>query len=94
MKETAKYQKSQHVAISYCKEKDAMSGECIFTILITETQKRETARPLFFVCDLFVGSICLLYAFFVAIVKLLKTNRIHKTVCKAYKTLIYNTIIV
>ena len=43
MKETAKHQKSQHAVISYCKEKDAMSGECIFTILITETQKKE--RP-------------------------------------------------
>ena len=64
MKETAKHQKSQHVAISYCKEKDAMSGECIFTILITETQKRETTRPLFFVCGFFRGfympSLCLL----------------------------------
>ena len=101
MKETAKHQKSQHVAISYCKEKDAMSGECIFTILITETQKRETARPLFFVCDFFVGSliklaghtICLLCAFFVAIAKLLKTNQIQIIVCKIYKTLIYSIII-
>lgn len=48
MKVTAKHQKLQHVAISYCEEKDAMSGDCIFTILITETQKkRDLAVSLF-----------------------------------------------
>lgn len=42
----------------------------------------------------FVGYICLLCAFFVAIVKLLKTNRICKTTYNLYKMLIYSIIIV
>lgn len=65
-------------------------------------KKRETVRSLFFVCGLpqqarqayhFVGYICLLCAFFIVIVKLLKTNRIHETAYKVYKTLIYSIII-
>ena len=59
--------------------------------LIAIKKKRETARPLFF---LFVGSMCLLRAFFMPIAKLLKTNRIHKNVYNVYKMLIYNIIIV
>ena len=42
----------------------------------------------------FMPSWWVLYAFFMAIPKLLKTNRVHKIVCKVHKTLIYNTIIV
>ena len=70
-------------------------------------KKRETAMPLFFylwfasTCSagillrgLYMGSLRLLCAFFMVIIKLLKTNRIHKPARKAYKTLIYSIIIV
>ena len=50
------------------------------------TEKRETARPLFF----FVGYICLLCALFIIIVKLLKTNRMCNSECDMYKILIYS----
>lgn len=65
-------------------------------------RKRETDWPLFFVCGLpqharqayhFVGYVWVLCAFFVAILKPLKTNRIQETAYKVHKMLIYSTII-
>lgn len=76
MKVTAKHQESQYIVTTYC------------------VQKREALRSLFFVCGLpqharqayhFVGSICLLCAFFTRIVELLENSRKHGIVCKIYK---------
>lgn len=70
--------------------------------VILEMRKRETDWPLFFVCGLpqharqayhFVGYVWVLCAFFVAILKPLKTNRIQETAYKVHKMLIYSTII-
>lgn len=60
---------------------------------MSSNEKKRDHKVSFFVCGIFMGSICLLYAFFVAIVKLLRTNQMHITAHKTYKTLIYSIII-
>ena len=52
-----------------------------------ETYEKQTKRET-------VDSSWVLYAFFVVIVKLLKTNQIYKTMYNIYKMLIYSIIIV
>lgn len=52
-----------------------------------ETYEKQTKRET-------VDSSWVLYAFFVVIVKLLKTNQIYKTMYNIYKMLIYSIIII